>query len=115
MNLTNFAFFTLLAAVLLGIYLVILGFRQKKRMPVLGFTHAGLAIVAIAILILAIMEGPASKLNNAGAFFLLLALIGGGLVLLLHEENKPPAIAAVIAHAAMGLFGFILLLINVSG
>jgi hypothetical protein len=114
MSLTNLSFFTLLSAVAVGLYLVMVGFRQKKRMPALGLTHAGLAIAAIAILFMAIFEGPSSKLNNAGAFFLLLALIGGGLVFLLHEEKKPPSMAAVVFHAVMGLIGLTLLLLNVT-
>jgi len=113
MNFTNLAFFILLSAIAVGIYLVIVGIRQKRRIPVLGFTHAGLAIAAIATLYLAILEGPSSKLNNTGIFFLLLALIGGGLTLLLHEEKKPPSMAAIIAHATMGAIAFTLLLLNV--
>lgn len=113
MNFTNLAFFTLLASIILGIYLTIVGIRQKRRIPILGLTHTGLAITAIAILCLAIMEGPSSKLNNTGILFLLLALIGGGLVFLLHEEKKPPSMAAIIAHASMGIIAFTLLLLNV--
>jgi hypothetical protein len=38
--------------------------------------------------------------------------MGGGMVLALHEENRPPSMAAVTAHAIMGLFGISLLIIN---
>lgn len=113
MNTIYLAFFTLFAAIVLGIYLVVVGFRQKRRIPAIGFIHAGLAITAIVSLFTVIMEGPSSKLNNASVIFLLLALIGGGLVFLLHEKGRPPSMFAVFFHAVMGGIGFTLLLLNV--
>ena len=103
----------LLSAIAIGLYLVFIGVRQKKRSPALGMTHAGLAITATIILFVEIFNGPTVKLNNAAALFLLPAVIGGGLVYLLHEKSRPPSMAAVIAHAIMGLIGFSMLLINI--
>ena len=51
-------------------------------------------------------------MNNVAALFLFFALVGGGMVFALHEENKPPSMAAVTAHAAMGIVGITLLIIN---
>ena len=113
MNLSYTSTLMLLSAIAIGLYLVFIGVRQKKRSPGLGMTHAGLALTAIIILFVEIFNGPTVKLNNAAALFLLLAIIGGGLVYLLHEKNRPPSMVAVVAHAIMGLIGFSMLLINI--
>lgn len=101
-----------IAAILIGLFLVIIGVRHKKRMPMLGYVHAILTIAGTALLFALIYAGPGSKLNNIAAFFLLLAILGGGIVFALHEANKPPAMSIVTLHAIMGLVGVSMLLIN---
>ena len=102
----------LISAVAIGFYLVFLGLHLRKRSPAFGLTHAALALSGIIVLFTEIFTGPIDKLNNIAALFLFFALLGGGMVLLLHEENRPPAMAAVTAHAIMGLAGISLLIIN---
>ena len=106
------ATFLLISAVAIGFYLVFLGMRQRKRSPVLGLTHAGLALSGFIVLFIEIFTGPIDKLNNVAAILLFFAILGGGMVFALHEENRPPAMAAVTAHAIMGVVGILLLIIN---
>ncbi len=112
MNLLHVAAVLLITAVAVGIHLVFLGLRQRKRSPGLGLTHAGLALCGSIVLFAEIFTGPTDKLNNVAALFLFFAIVGGTMVFALHEENRPPSMAAVIAHAAMGLVGISLLIIN---
>ena len=112
MNLLLITVFLLISAAAVGSYLVILGLRQRRRSPGLAFVHAGLVLSGIILLFTQIFTGPTDKMNNVAALFLFFALVGGGMVFALHEEGKPPSMAAVTAHAAMGLVGITLLIIN---
>jgi len=112
MNLLLATALLLISAVAVGFYLVFIGLRQRKRLPGLGLAHAGLALAGILVLFTEIFTGPTDKLNNLAALFLLFAIVGGGMVLALHEENKPPSMAAVTAHAVMGVIGLTLVIIN---
>lgn len=112
MNLLFVSVFFFTIVVVIGLYLAYLGLRQHKRLPDLGFTHAGLALAGIIVLFMQIYAGPTDKLNNVAALFLLFAIVGGGMVFALREENKPPSMAVVTIHALMGLIGLSLLIIN---
>ena len=112
MNLLLATALLLISAVAVGFYLVFIGMRQRKRSPALAFTHAGLALSGIIVLFTEIFTGPTDKINNVAALFLFFAIAGGGMVFALHEENRPPSMIAVTAHAAMGLVGISLLIIN---
>jgi hypothetical protein len=112
MNLSLATVLLLVSAVVLGSYLVFLGLRKRKRSPGLGLTHAGLALAGTTVLLIEIFSGPTDKINNVAVLFLFFALVGGGMVFALHEENRPPSMAAVTAHAIMGLVGIVLLAVN---
>ena len=112
MNLLLATALLLISAVAVGLYLVFLGLFQRRRAPGLAVTHAGLALSGIVVLFTEIFTGPTDKINNVAALFLFFAIVGGGMVFALHEENRPPSMAAVIAHALMGLVGISLLIIN---
>ena len=112
MNLLLATVLLLISAVAVGLYLVFLGLRQRKRAPGLALTHAGLALFGIIVLFAEIFTGPTDKINNVAALFLLFAIVGGGIVFALHEENRPPSMGAVTAHAIMGLVAVSLLIIN---
>jgi hypothetical protein len=104
--------FLLISAVVVGIYLLVLGLRQRKRLPGPGVTYAGLALSGIIVLFTEIFTGPTDKFNNVAALFLFFAIVGGGMVFALDEENRAPSMVAVTVHAIMGLFGISLLIIN---
>jgi hypothetical protein len=112
MNLLLITVFLLISAAAVGFYLVLLGLRQRRRSSGLAFVHAGLVMSGIILLFTQIFTSPTDKMNNVAALFLFFALVGGGMVFALHEENKPPSMAAVTAHAAMGIVGITLLIIN---
>jgi peptidoglycan/LPS O-acetylase OafA/YrhL len=112
MNLLLTTVLLLCTAVAVGFYLVFLGMRQRKRSPGLALVHVGLVLSGTIVLFTEVFTGPTDKLNNVAALFLLFALVGGGIVFALHEENRPPSMAAVTAHAIMGLVAISLLIIN---
>lgn len=112
MNLLLAAFILVAVAVSIGLYLVFLGFRQRKRSPGLGLAHAGLALSGFILLSMAAYAGTTDKLNNVAVMFLFFALVGGGIVFALHEEKKPPSMGAVTAHAIMGLVALSLMIIS---
>jgi FtsH-binding integral membrane protein len=112
MNLLFVSIFLFVTAVAIGLYLVFLGLHKQKRSPGLGLTHAGFALAGILALFTLIYTGPKDILINVAALFLFFAVVGGGMVFALHEENKPPSMAAVTAHAIMGLIGISLLTIH---
>jgi peptidoglycan/LPS O-acetylase OafA/YrhL len=112
MNLLLVTTLLLSAAVVIGLYLVIVGLRRNKRIPTLGIAHAALALSGIIVLLGHILGGPLDRLDNTAALFLFFALLGGVLVFSLHEENKGPSIPVVALHAVMGVVGISLLLIN---
>ena len=112
MNLLLVSFLLLISAVAIGFYLVYLGLHQRKRSPGLGLTHAGLALSGFIVLFIEIFTGPIDKPNNVAGLLLFLALLGGVMVFALNEESKPRSMAAVTAHAIMGLVGILLLIIN---
>lgn len=113
MNYSLAAMLFLIVAVCLGLYLVFVGFRQRKRLPALGLTHAVLAICGFIILGLQIAADTSNKFNNAAAFFLTLAIIGGLMVFALHEKGKAPSMPIVVLHAIMGSVGLILIAVGV--
>ena len=112
MNLLLATVLLLISAVAVGIYLVVLGLRQRKRSPGLALTHLGLVLSATIVLFTEIFTGPTDKINNLAALFLFFAIVGGGLVFALNEKDKPPSMAAITAHAVMGLVAISLLTIN---
>ena len=112
MNLLLVTTLLLSAAVAIGLYLVTVGLRRRKRIPKLGLAHAALALSGIIVLLSHIIGGPLDKLDNTAAIFLFFALVGGVLVFALHEENRAPSIPAVAIHAIMGVAGITLLLVN---
>ena len=114
MNLLLATALLLISAVAVGLYLVFLGLRQRMRSTGLALAHAGLALSGIIVLFIEIFTSPTDKMNNVAALFLLFAIVGGGMVFALHEENRPPSMAAVTAHAIMGLVGISLLIINLA-
>ena len=109
MNYSLAAALLLIVAVTMGIFLVFVGIRQRKRLPAFGLTHAALAISGFTALCLQIAADTSDKLNNAAAFFLVLAIIGGLLVFALHEKGSPPSMPIVVLHAIMGSIGLILI------
>ena len=113
MNYLFAATLLLIVAICLGFYLVFVGIRQRKRLPAIGLTHAGLAITGFIALGLQIATGVSDKLNNLAAFLLVIAIIGGVMVFALHEKNSPPSMPIVTLHAIMGLVAVILLVFNV--
>jgi hypothetical protein len=97
-------------AVVVGLYIIFVGLRYQRGSLALGLGHAGLAITALVVLVVAIFRAPAHHLlyNNAALLFVL-ALAGGLVLLALREGRKPPPMIVVSIHAIMALFALYLL------
>ncbi len=97
-------------AMLVGVYIIFVGVRYKKGSLAMGLGHAGIAVTALVLLVVAIFQEPDHHLlyNNAALLFVL-ALAGGLVLLALREGRKPPPMVVVGIHAAMAVFALYLL------
>lgn len=97
-------------AIALGSYLAYIGVRQHRGSPRLALTHAGIALLALSVLIVDIFSTSETyKLYNIAAFLFGMALMGGVVLLISREGRKPPVMFLVVLHATMGLFALYLL------
>jgi len=97
-------------AALLGVYIIFIGLRYQRGSLAIGLGHAGLGILGLVLLVVAIFRTPAHHLlyNNAALLFVL--TLAGGLVLLaLREGRKPPPMVVVAIHAVIAIFALYLL------
>jgi len=100
-------------AALLGLWLVVLGVRDRRgsRAPAAG--HAGVALLGLILLGRHIFSNPVHMLYNDAALLFVLALFGGFVLLALrmgnHEHRSPPPMVGVSLHAAMAITALLLL------
>jgi len=103
-------------AVVLGLWLVVLGVRYRRGSRTLAAAHAGVALLGLILLGRHIFSSPIHMLYNDAALLFVLAL-SGGLVLLAvrmgnHEHRSPPPMIGVSLHAAMALSALLLLVLG---
>lgn len=98
----------------LGLFLVVLGVRYRRRSAKIGFIHGGIGLLAFGLLIAQIVNGAINKYNNVAALLMVLTLIGGFLLFALREHNKPPPMVLVAIHAGMALVGLLVLFLGFS-
>ena len=96
----------------LGLYLVVLGIRYRRSSLKIGLIHSSLGLLALALLILQIINTEVNKYNNVAALLMILAFIGGLMLFALRESNKPPPMILVAIHAVMALIGLLLLFLG---
>jgi len=94
---------------LIGLYLVVLGVRYRRKSLTIGLTHASAGLIAFGLLITQIIGSTINKYYNVAALLIVLALIGGLMLFALREANKPPPMILVSIHAVMALAGLLLL------
>jgi hypothetical protein len=103
-------------AVLLGLWLVVLGMRYRRGSLVLAAGHAGVALLGLGLLGNQVFTGPVHKLYNVAALLFVLALFGGLILLLLRistrEYRTPPPMFVVSLHAVMAMIALLLLLLG---
>jgi hypothetical protein len=103
-------------AVLLGLWLVVLGMRYRRGSLVLAAGHAGVALLGLGLLGNQVFTGPVHKLYNVAALLFVLALFGGLILLLLRistrEYRTPPPMFVVSLHAIMAMIALLLLLLG---
>lgn len=103
-------------AVMLGLWLVVLGVRYRRGSRALAAAHAGIALLGLVLLGRRIFGGPVHMLYNDAALLFALALAGGLVLLVLRlgnrEHRSPPPMMGVSLHAAMALSALLLLVLG---
>lgn len=101
-------------AVMLGLWLVVLGLRYQRGSLILAMLHVGLAVLGLFLLARLIVTGPTHKLYNLAALLFVLALCGGLVLLALRmskrEYHTPPPMIVVSMHAVMAMAALVLLI-----
>lgn len=103
-------------AMVLGIWLVVLGIRYRRGSLVLAAGHAGVALLALGLLGNVVFNGPVHRLYNVAALLFVLALFGGLVILVLRistrEYRTPPPMFVVSLHAVMAMIALLLLVLG---
>lgn len=103
-------------AVMLGLWLVVLGVRHRRGSRALAAAHAGIALLGLVLLGRHIFGAPVHMLYNDAALLFVLALAGGLVLLALRLGNRdhrsPPPMMGVSLHAAMALSALLLLVLG---
>lgn len=103
-------------AVALGLYLVVLGVRQRRGSRALAAVHGGFALLGLVVLGMQVFSGPVNFLYNSAALLFVLALSGGLMLLAMRlgdrDKHLPPSMIGVSLHAAMGLLALLLLVLG---
>ena len=103
-------------AVVLGLWLVVLGVRYRRGSLALAAGHAGVALLGLVLLGRHIFSSPVHMLYNDAALLFVLALSGGLVLLALRLSNRehrsPPPMIGVSFHAAMALSALLLLVLG---
>ena len=83
-------------AAVLGLYLVFIGVRYRRGSLALGLGHAGIASLALTLLVVQLFHASSHSLLYSNAAILFVLTLAGGLVLLaLREGRKPPPMIVV--------------------
>jgi len=103
-------------AALLGLWLVVLGVRDRRGSRDLAALHAGVALLGLILLGRHIFSSPVHMLYNDAALLFVLALFGGLVLLAVrmgnHEHRSPPPMIGVGFHAAMAVTALLLLVLG---
>jgi hypothetical protein len=90
-----------------------MGIRYKRGSKALGLTHAGIAMLALVLLIVQIFrEDTIHMLYNNAAILFVMALVGGLVLLALRRGTEPPPMVVVVLHAVMALAALALLVVG---
>jgi hypothetical protein len=98
-------------AILAGLSLVFMGVCYHRSSLTLGLGHGGIALTAVVLLIINIVQSATThRLYNDAALLFILTL-GGGLVLMMTRgNNKSAPMPVVIIHASLALLALALLI-----
>jgi hypothetical protein len=89
-------------AILAGLSLIFMGVRYHRSSLALGLGHASIALFAVILLIMHIIQSATSHmLYNDAALLFVLTLAGGFVLLLTHNAKKSAPLPVVIVHAAL--------------
>lgn len=103
-------------AMVLGLWLVVLGMRYRRGSLVLAVGHASVALLALGLLGNEVFSSSVNKLYNIAALLFALALFGGLVILVLRistrEYRTPPPMFVVSLHAVMAMMALLLLVLG---
>ena len=103
-------------AVVLGLFLVVLGMRYRRSSLVLAMGHASVALLGVGLLGQQILDDSSHKLYNLATFLFVLALFGGLVLLALRmsqrEHRTPPPMFIVSLRAIMAIIALLLLVVG---
>jgi hypothetical protein len=99
-------------AVAFGLSLVVMGVRYHRGSLALGLGHAGVAVVALTLLVIRIFREHTDFLYNDAALLFGLTLVGGVVLLAVREGRKPPPMVVVGIHAAIAVVALSLLVVG---
>jgi len=100
-------------AVLGGLYLAGHVLRDRLAPWAVSLLHAGLGALGLILLIAALLQGGAPQTVLIGFVILLVAALGGFFLASFHLRKKLPPQVAVVAHAGVGVVGFLIVLSQV--
>ncbi len=106
----NYALVIFAIAAVGGVILASHVLRNKFAPWLLSLLHAVLGAIGLILLIVLLIQGPASAQIPIGFVLLLLAALGGFFLASFHVRKKLPPKAVVIVHAAVAVIGFLTLL-----
>jgi peptidoglycan/LPS O-acetylase OafA/YrhL len=103
-------------AVVLGLWLVVLGVHYRRGSLALAAGHAVVALLGFGLLLSWIYDASIHKLYNGAALLFFLALCGGLVLLFLRlntrEYRTPPPMFVVSLHAGMAMTALLLLVLG---
>ena len=87
--------------------------RAKLAPWPLSLLHAALGATGLLLLIVLLLQGPASLRILVGFVLLLVAAVGGFFLASFHLRKQLPPKAVVLVHAGVAVVGFLTLLSHV--
>lgn len=103
-------------AVVLGLWIVVLGLRFRRGSLFLAVAHVGFAVLGLGLLARYVFNDSVFKLYNVSALLFFLTLLGGLVLMALRinqrEYRTPPSMFMVTLHAIMGLLALLLLVLG---
>ncbi|KAF1687061.1 hypothetical protein B1992_06525 [Pseudoxanthomonas broegbernensis] len=109
----NYAVTVFAIAALGGLYLAGHVFRGRLPPWAVSLLHAGLGALGLILLIVALVQGEASRAVLIGFGILLVAALGGFLLASFHLRRRLPPRAIVVVHAGVAVAGFLTVLSQV--
>lgn len=94
-----------------GLSLAIYGFRAHRGLPLVGYGHGLLGVIALTVLFQRVLHGPIDLGFNSAAFLFSLTVVGGLLLALFKLRREPPALPFVLLHGTVASVAYLVLVL----